>query len=56
MSGQSQQQQQQQGANKRVRGGGVRGSEAEAAWGQPPALPPPQGPGAGSRIYRVRAS
>jgi hypothetical protein len=51
------QQQQQQGANKRGRGGGVRGSEAEAAWGQPPALlPPPQGPGAGSRIYRVRAS
>ncbi|XP_039782288.1 transcription factor PCF6-like [Panicum virgatum] len=47
----------QQGA-KRGRGGGVRGSDAEAAaaWGQPPALPPPQGPGAGSRIYRVRAS
>ncbi|XP_062212624.1 transcription factor PCF6-like [Phragmites australis] len=44
-----------QGA-KRGRGGGVRGSEAEAAWGQPPALPPPQGAGAGSRIYRVRAS
>ncbi|RCV40562.1 hypothetical protein SEVIR_9G064100v4 [Setaria viridis] len=52
---------QQQGA-KRGRGGGVRGSGSEAdaaaaAWGQPPALlPPPQGPGAGSRIYRVRAS
>ncbi|RLN18054.1 hypothetical protein C2845_PM02G45790 [Panicum miliaceum] len=49
----------QQGA-KRGRGGGVRGSEAKAAaaWGQPPALPLPlpQGPGAGSRIYRVRAS
>ncbi|CAD6206941.1 unnamed protein product [Miscanthus lutarioriparius] len=51
----------QQGA-KRGRGGAVRGSEADAAtaaWGQPPPpalLPPPQGPGAGSRIYRVRAS
>ena len=45
----------QQGA-KRGRGGSVRGSEAEAAWGQPPMLPPPQAPGAGSRIYRVRAS
>jgi hypothetical protein len=44
----------QQGA-KRGRGGAVRGSEAEAAWGQPPP-PPPLGPGAGSRIYRVRAS
>ncbi|XP_062214392.1 transcription factor PCF6-like [Phragmites australis] len=42
-----------QGA-KRRRGGGVRGSEAEAAaaWGHPP----PQGAGPGSRIYRVRAS
>ncbi|WVZ60790.1 hypothetical protein U9M48_010770 [Paspalum notatum var. saurae] len=57
---------QQQGANKRGRGGDMRGSvEAEAAgagaWGQPPAAllppPPPQGLlGAGSRIYRVRAS
>ncbi|CAN6314991.1 unnamed protein product [Urochloa humidicola] len=52
----------QQGA-KRGRGGGVRGTESEsaaaqAAWGAPPALPPPQQgpPGAGSRIYRVRAS
>ncbi|CAN6297541.1 unnamed protein product, partial [Urochloa humidicola] len=51
----------QQGA-KRARGGGVRGTEAEStavSWGAPPALPPPpqQGPlGAGSRIYRVRAS
>ncbi|KAJ1293310.1 hypothetical protein BS78_01G058000 [Paspalum vaginatum] len=48
---------QQQGA-KRGRGGGMRGSVEEAeAWGQPPALlPPPQGLGAGSRIYRVRAN
>jgi hypothetical protein len=50
----------QQGA-KRGRGGAVRGSEADAAtaaWGQPPppVLPPPPAPGAGSRIYRVRAS
>ncbi|CAL4927701.1 unnamed protein product [Urochloa decumbens] len=54
----------QQGA-KRGRGGGVRGAEtadasalAAAGWGAPPALPPPQPgpPGAGSRIYRVRAS
>lgn len=46
----------QQGA-KRGRGGGLKGSEeAAGAWGQPPALPPPQGLGAGSRIYRVRAS
>ncbi|CAL4936328.1 unnamed protein product [Urochloa decumbens] len=48
---------QQQGA-KRGRGGAVRGTQAADAWGAPPALPPPQQgpPGAGSRIYRVRAS
>ncbi|TVU44713.1 hypothetical protein EJB05_04164, partial [Eragrostis curvula] len=51
------------GANKRSRGGGVRGSDAAAAaaWGQPPPpalLPPPQGGlgAAASRICRMAGS